>query len=311
VGSMTTPMSMPMPPPFTWSQFGTFAWSWTASIVLLAISVAYLAGVARYAKLNAPTRWSPKRTISFLGGIVVVFLAMESVVGVYDMTLFTDHMVQHLMLIMVAAGLFAMGAPFELLCETTPGVVGRVINRVAASKVGEVIGSPIFGFLAYALFIPITHLTSLFNLMLSHMWVHHVEQVGFLLVGYLFWRPVVAIEPTRHPLTPGLRIVYLALAVPVDTITGLALVMTNHEMFSAYVAMPRLWGPSYVMDLRTGGAVMWIGGDLLMLLAMIPVAVLWLRSEDRSTTELDAQLDAERAAAGLPFTRREAEATRD
>jgi cytochrome c oxidase assembly factor CtaG len=308
MGSMTTPMSMPMPAPFTWSHLSSFAWSWTASIVLLAMSVAYLVGVARYAKLKAPTRWSTKRTISFLAAIVVVFLAMESVVGIYDMTLFTDHMVQHLMLIMVAAGLFAMGAPFELLCETAPGIAGRAINRAASSNVGEIIGSPIFGFLAYALFIPITHLTSLFNLMLSHMWVHHIEQLGFLLVGYLFWRPVVAIEPTRHPLTPGLRLVYLALAVPVDTFTGLALVMTNHEMFSAYRAMPRSWGPSYVMDLRTGGAVMWIGGDLLMLLAMIPVAALWLRSEDRSTHALDAQLDAERAAAGLPFTRQDAEA---
>jgi putative copper resistance protein D len=298
--------SMQMPTPFTWGHLDSSALSLTTTVILLAVSGLYLAGAARYPKLAQGRRWSPKRTTAFLGGIAVVFLATESVVGVYDMTLFTDHMVQHLMLIMVAAGLFAMGAPLELACTTTAGPPGKALNALVDSKLGELVGQPIFGFLAYALFIPVTHLTSLFNLMLSHMWVHHLEQLGFLFVGYLFWRPVVAIEPCRHPLAPGLRIIYLALAVPVDTITGLALVMSDHELFSTYAAMHRSWGPSLLTDLRTGGAVMWIGGDLLMLLAMIPVAVLWMRDEDSKVGDLDARLDAERAAAGLPFTAQDA-----
>jgi putative copper resistance protein D len=168
---------------------------------------------------------------------------------------------------------------------------------VVDSKAGEVVGHPIFGFLAYAVFIPATHLTSIFNDMLLHMWVHRLEQVGFLLIGYLFWRPVVGIEPSRHPLAPGLRLVYLALAVPIDTFTGLALVMSGHIEFSAYAAQHRTWGPSILSDIKTGGALMWIGGDFLMLLAMIPVAYLWMKDEESKTAELDARLDAERAAA--------------
>jgi putative copper resistance protein D len=298
--------SMQMAPPFEWGHVTTFTFSWVICGALVLVTGIYLAGVRRYPSLEDGRRWSIKRTVSFIGGIVVVFLATQSVVGVYDMTLFTDHMIQHLMLIMVAAGLFAMGAPLELATTTIPGSLGRGLNRLVSSRVGEIIGHPVFAFLAYAFFIPVTHLTSLFNLMLSHMWIHHLEQIGFLLVGYLFWRPVVAIEPSRHPLAPGLRIIYLALAVPVDTITGLALVMTNHEVFSTYASMHRTWGPSLVTDLRTGGAIMWIGGDFLMLLAMIPVAFVWMRDEDSKVDDLDARLDAERAAAGLPFTRDDA-----
>ena len=300
--------SMPMPPPFTWGQVTTFSFSWATTLLLVALGGLYLLGARRYGTIAGKGPWSTKRTVSFLGGILLVFIATESVVGVYDMTLFADHMVQHLLLVMIAAGMFAMGAPLELACTTIPGSLGTFVNRIVDSKVGEVIGNPIFGFLAYAVFSPLTHLTSLFNLMLSHMWVHHLELFGFIVVGYLFWRPVVAIEPSRHPLAPGLRIVYLALAVPVDTITGLALVMTNHEVFSTYTAMHRTWGPSLVADLQTGGGIMWIGGDFLMLLAMIPVAYLWMRDEDRKGNDLDARLDAERAAAGLPFTRHESNA---
>ena len=285
-----------MPGPFEWSHVGSLAFSWVITAILVVVLAAYLLGARRYGRLNR-TPWSVRRTASFVGGLVVVWVATQSVVGIYDMTLFTDHMIQHLLLIMVAAALFAMGAPLELAISTTPGVPGRVLNAVVSSKVGEVIGHPIFGFVAYAVFIPFTHLTSIFNVMLNHMWIHRVEQLAFLFIGYLFWRPVIGIEPSRHPLAPGLRLVYLALAVPVDTFTGLALVMSGHVEFSSYTAMHRTWGPSVLTDIKTGGAVMWIGGDFLMLAAMIPIAFVWMRDEERRTIELDARLDAERAAA--------------
>lgn len=283
---------MPAPPPFSWGRMGTVAPSFATTAILLLVLGLYLAGVVRFPKVRDGRTWSIKRTISFIAGIVVVAIATQSVVGEYDMTMFADHMIQHLLLIMVAAGLFAMGAPLELATTTTPGAPGRLLNAVVDSKVGEFMGRPIVGFACYAIFIPVTHLTGLFNLMLTHMWVHHTEQVGFLLIGYLFWRPVVAIEPSRHPLAPGLRLVYLALAVPVDTFTGLALVMSTHEIFPAYTAMHRTWGGPILIDLKTGGAIMWIGGDALMLGAMIPVAVQWMRDEDAKSVTVDAELDA-------------------
>jgi putative copper resistance protein D len=287
---------MVMAPPLGWSEVPSVAFSLGITISLVVAVIAYMVGVARYGASHPGAPWSKRRTVSFLGGIALVLIATESFIGTYDMALFADHMIQHLLLVMVAAGLFAMGAPFELATETLRGGLGAFVRRAARSKVAEVIGHPIFGFATYAFFIPFTHLTSIFNLMLTHMWVHRAEQVGFLIIGYLFWRPVVGIEPSRHPLSPGLRLVYLALAVPIDTFTGLALVMSSHEPFSAYADMGRTWGPSLLSDIKTGGSIMWIGGDLLMMLAMIPVVVGWVRDEDAKTKILDARLDAEAAA---------------
>jgi putative copper resistance protein D len=167
--------------------------------------------------------------------------------------------------------------------------------------VAEAIAHPVVDFVLYAFLIPLCHLTNFFNLTLEHPTVQFLEHVMFLVVGYLFWRHVVAIEPSRHRLHPGVRLVFLALAVPIDTFTGLTLASTSHEMFSAYLAQHRSWGPSPVLDLHIGGDIMWVGGDTLMFLGMAPVAVLWVRHEERRAVELDRQLDeAQRQAAHGP-----------
>jgi cytochrome c oxidase assembly factor CtaG len=158
----------------------------------------------------------------------------------------------------------------------------------------KAITHPLVAFVLYFAFIPITHLTGLFNLMMEHEWIHHLEQIGFLVVGYLFFRAAFGLE-RGFTLHPGLRLVFVMAAVPVDTFTGLALNMTTHVPFSAY-AMSAPAGStkfSILNNIHLGGAVMWIGGDALMLLACIPISVAWVRWETIRTKELDAQLDAQ------------------
>jgi cytochrome c oxidase assembly factor CtaG len=281
----------PLPPPLSWSHLWLWHLGWVPCVLLFGALGCYLVGVAR-----TPS-WSAARTSSFVAGIVVTFLATQSILGVYDMVLFTDHMIQHLLLIMVAAPLFAASAPLDLASASLRGTPKRLVNAFIDGPVGGVVLHPVFGFLAYAAFIPVTHLSGLMNLTMEHLWLHHLEQVAFLVVGYLFFRHVFGIERGPHPLHPGLRLVFVMLAVPIDTFTGLALAMSAHNPYPVYDIVHRSWGPSVLSDVHTGGAVMWIGGDLLMLLAMIPAAVLWVRYEDKKTKELDARLDALREAA--------------
>jgi len=74
--------------------------------------------------------WSAKRTVSFLAGLIVTFLATQSIIGVFDMEYFSDHMIQHLLLIMVAAPLFALSA--RSISPTTP-----VLRAFAISSTGN------------------------------------------------------------------------------------------------------------------------------------------------------------------------------
>jgi putative copper resistance protein D len=279
-----------LPPPLDWQRLDATHIDFV-SVLLVVAGALYGVGVRRVGRANPEQPWSPKRTVSFVGGLVVTFLAVESVIGVYDDVLFYDHMIQHLMLIMIAAPLLAMGAPVELVERATTGRTKRVVERGLGSKVAEVVAHPIVDFGLYAVLIPVAHLTSLYNVALTHQAADDGEHLMFLIIGYLFWRHVVAIEPSRHPLTPPVRLIYLALAVPVDTFTGLTLASTTFEMFPAYLHMHRTWGPSPVLDLHMGGAIMWVGGDSLMLLAMIPCAIQWLRYEEQKAAEIDRQLD--------------------
>lgn len=293
------PLLADVAPPDIAHHLGSTQIEFLPTAMIVVAGLLYLWGVRRLASLDPTHYWSSRRTLAFLGGLVATFAAVESFVGVYDDVLFYDHMVQHLLLIMIAAPLFTMGAPLELLTRATTGTAHSLVTRAMGSKVAEVIGHPVTGFALYAMLIPLAHLTSFYNYTLTHELAHDNEHLLFLVVGYLFWRPVVGIEPSRHPLQPGLRLVYLLLAVPVDTFSGLALTFTNHEIFPAYLSIQRTWGPSLVHDLHIGGSIMWAGGDTLMVLAMIPVAVQWVRYEEERTRRLDAELDAAEARAAL------------
>ncbi len=268
--------------PFSWQHLNYWHVGLFPLLLMAGACLLYAEGMRR-----TPT-WSTSRAIYFAAGIVVTFFATESFIGAYDMELFSDHMVEHLLLIMVAAPLFCLSAPIDLARAAGGPRVGAFFD----SGVMSVILHPLFGFGFYAVIIPLTHLTGFFNLMLEHEWIHHSEQILFLVTGYLFFRPAFGVEYSTVVLHPGLRMVYIMAAVPVDTITGLVLSLQNHNPFPAYSMMDVGSSESLLQSLHLGGGIMWIGGDALMLLWCIPVVVSWVRYETARTKVLDAELDA-------------------
>jgi len=284
-------------PPLDLHHLGETSFAVVPNVLIAGALVAYLVGVRRVNRLQPRHRWKAWRTACFLGGLAVTFLAVELFVGAYDDVLFYDHMAQHLLLIMVAAPLFALGSPLDLLWRATTGRAHRAVTAALRSAPARFFGNPVTAFLIYAVVIPVAHLTSFYNLTLENEQIHDLEHLLFLVVGYLFWRPVVGHEPGVK-LHPAMRMVYLALAVPIDTFTGLALATSRHELFSYYDTVVRRWGPTRLADLHMGGVIMWVLGDTLMLLAMIPVAIYWLHYDERRAVRVDRELDAM-----LPATR--------
>ncbi len=268
--------------PFSWHHLN----QWRLDAVPLALLVG--AGLLYVLATRRTGEWSRWRTTSFVTGLIVTFLATETVVGVFDRVYFADHMIQHLLLIMVAAPLFALSAPLDL--AHAAGSDG--LRRWLDGRLMAVLTHPLFAFALYFAFIPTAHLTGLFDLMLRHDWIHNLEHVAFLVTGYLFFRVAFGLErgTTIHR---GLRLVYVMAAVPVDTFTGLALAMSSRDPFPSYarLAPTGSTGASILDDIHLGGAIMWIGGDALMLLACIPIAVAWVKWETVRTAELDAELD--------------------
>jgi len=272
---------MHMTGPFTWHHWNQWHLALLPCALLLGASALYLYGVSRVS-------WARSSTVWWALGVVVTFLATQSVLGVYDMTYFSAHMIQHLLLIMLAAPLFALSRPLDLLYQAGSAPVRRFLD----GHVMNVVTHPLVAFVAYFVFIPLAHLTGLFTTMMRHEWVHHLEQIGFLVVGYLFFRVAFGRERGRT-LHPGLRLVYVMAAVPVDTFTGLAILMTTQLPFVGYLdTTPVGTSASQALNIfHLGGAIMWIGGDALMLLACVPIVVQWVRWESVQTKISDAELD--------------------
>jgi|HubBroStandDraft_1064217.scaffolds.fasta_scaffold270456_1 putative membrane protein len=271
--------------PFSWHHLNHWDLGVLPFLLLVGAGLLYF-----YWGVRRAGSWPRVRSVCFLLGLLITFIATQTFIGAYDMEYFSDHMIQHLLLIMVAAPLFALSAPLDLAYKSGNAAIRRFLD----SKFMEVVTHPLFAFALYFAFIPFTHLTGFMNLMMTHMWIHHLEQIGFLVVGYLFFRAAFGLE-RGYKIHPGLRLVYVMAAVPVDTFTGLVLSMSSRNPFSSYPAMAptgasRAW---ILSNIKLGGGIMWIGGDALMLLALIPIAFMWVKWETERTKELDKILDAQ------------------
>ncbi len=283
-------------PPLRGSQLLSTQLDFVPVAMILVALVLYLWGVRRNNALHPRHPWSVGKTVAWIAALFCTGVAIFSFVGVYDGELFWDHMVQHLILIMVAAPLFAIASPLELAWRSTSGAAHVVVTEALRSRVARFLGNPIVAFILYAVVIPVSHLTVWYNYTLTHESIHNAEHLVFLLVGYLFWRQIFGNDPNAHRLHPALQFFYLFMAIPIDTFTGLSLAGASHEMFPAYFATHRAWGPSYVTDLHIGGDIMWVVGDTLMLWPMIPVALRWMHMDERRAVRVDRALDAQAAA---------------
>jgi cytochrome c oxidase assembly factor CtaG len=251
----------------------------TAFVVLAA--GLYLWGVLRVRRRHPARPWPLARTAAFLGGLAVVVIATQSGVGSYDDVLFWDHMVQHLLLLMVAPPLLVVGQPATLLLHASRNPVHTWTKKLLRSHVVTWITWPVFGVALYVGVIVGTHLTSFMNLVLANETVHNAEHVLFLVAGYLYFLPLVGREPIRWKVSYPSRIFLLFIAMPVDAFTGLALGSESGNPFPNLAVGRPAWAPSPLSDVHIGGAVMWVGGAGLMFVVMLTVFFAWSR-ETRS-----------------------------
>jgi cytochrome c oxidase assembly factor CtaG len=219
------------------------------------------------------------RSLSFFGGLATIVLATQSSIGAYDDVLFSVHMVQHLMLIMVAPPLLVVGRPVTLLLHASRNPLHTWTKAVIRSRVVTALTCPPVAAVLYAATIVGTHLTGFMNLTLQHENVHDAEHVLYLVVGYLYFLPLLGSEPIRWKMSFPTRFLLLALSMPVDTFVGVVILQANHELFPAYGRTGRTWGPSLLSDLHLGGAIMWVGGDAIMFLLVLCVFVVFLRDK--------------------------------
>jgi putative copper resistance protein D len=262
----------------TWQ---TVLGAWTVSPVADVLIVATTAGYLRLA-LRRPgdggERWSAIRTGCWPAAMLTLALSLDGPVAVYGEVLFWVHMVQHLLLIMIAPMLLVWAQPLRLLDVRGGLRARRVARALLGSRVVRWVSSPLFGLALYTVVVVLTHLTGFQQFSASHGWARGLELALYLVAGWLFFVSLLGAELVPWSLPYLLRFVVLAVGMGADTLTGVVLMLSSRPLAPVYGAAHLGWGPSLLRDQELAGAIMWFGGDLLMMLLMVVVAVQWGRA---------------------------------
>ena len=272
----TVPLADQLPPLTSHTAFTQWEFAPVVTIGVAVLAVLYIVGIIRVRRDHPARPWPWLRTLAFLAGLATIVLATQSSIGAYDDVLFSVHMVQHLMLIMVAPVFLVAGRPVMLLLHASRNPLHRWTLAVVRSRVVTALTCPPVAAVIYGATIIGTHLTSFMNVVLQHQNVHNGEHLLYLVAGYLYFLPVLGSEPIRWKLSFPARFVMLALSMPFDTFVGVVLLQANRELFPAYTHTGRTWGPSPLSDLHLGGAIMWVGGDAIMFVLVLCVFVVFL-----------------------------------
>jgi putative copper resistance protein D len=221
--------------------------------------------------------------VSFVAGCVVVAVALLSGLAAYEQSRFSVHVVQHLLLSMVEAVLFALSAPVTLALQAGSRTTQRGILHVLNSRPVGVLTHPATALLLFGGSLFVLYFSELYSISLRNGYVHELVHMHFLLVGLIFFWPVVGVDLMRRARMPhGARLLYVMVAVPFHAFLGIAILSATTPLFSGHT----------LADQRAGGGILWAVGDLLTLVVAGIVLSQWMAHEERVTEREDRRLDA-------------------
>ena len=296
-GAVTAPRSL---------AEAALAWTFEAHVVLPLVlaALAYWVGVRTVARAHPRTPVPRWRAWCWYTGLSVLVVALCSPIATYDTTLFSVHMVQHLLLMLVTAPLLALGAPITLLLRVAgPGMRRRLILPVLHSRVVRLVAHPIVAWVVFAAVMYGSHFSPLFDAALHDETLHVLEHGLYLGAAMLFWWPVVGADPSPWRLPHPARIGYLFLGMPWSSFLGLVIFSAPSALYPHYSTLARTWGPTPLADQQLAGGMMWVVGDGVFLIAMLMAVWVWMRAEEREGLRVDARLDREAAAAARALER--------
>lgn len=239
---------------------------------------------------------SPRRTAAFAAGMAALAFALLSGIDRYDTTLFSVHMVQHVLLTLVAAPLIALAGPITLLLRVAaPGTRRRLLLPLLHARVTRLLSFPVVAWVIFAAVMWTSHFSPLFDTALEDPVVHDVEHAAFLAAALLFWWPALGVDPAPWRMPHPVRALYVFLQMTQNTLLAVVLVNATSVLYPHYATLERTWGPSPLEDQQMAAAFMWVAGDLLFLAAIFMILVGWSRAEARDTARADRRAAEELA----------------
>jgi putative membrane protein len=267
--------------------------------LLLAAGSLYIAGNLRVRR--GPGAWPGGRTAAFAAGLATLVVALCSPVDAYADVSFTVHMAQHLLLTLLAPPLLALGAPITLALRAGSPAVRRWIAASLRSPVAALFANPIVGWTLFVGVPVFVHASPLFDEALRSTPWHALEHGLWLSAALIYWWPIVGVDPNPHPVRWPVRMLSLFLAMPAMSFLALGIYAGDVPLYPTYASLPAPWGPAALGDQRDAAVMMWLVGNLALVLAILLVAAAWKRDEDARQRRVEEREDrAEAVAASNP-----------
>lgn len=296
------PAHGPIPPELTLGALWYWAWPPVVTIGVAGFALLWLLAVRRVARDHPKNPYPRRRSVSFAGAMLFTLLALQSGIERYDTTLFSMHMVQHLILLFPVPILLLQAGPMTLLLRVASPSWRRLILGALQSRVASAVTHPLVGWTLLVAVMWGTHLSFLFEAALEDAIIHNLEHLLYLSVALLFWAPIFSVDPIRHRLRGAGALVYLITQMPQNSFLGVAIMWSPTPLYTHYVTLQRAWGPTPLEDQGLAGALMWLVGDALFLAAIFLVLATLAKDEGRPESRYD---EAETAAAIAEIRRRE------
>ncbi|MBI3752343.1 MAG: cytochrome c oxidase assembly protein [Chloroflexi bacterium] len=284
-------------PPSPWILATAWHLDPTVAVPLVATALGWLWMVDRIDRHHPHNPVPVPRTVAFVFGLFVIAVALQSGIERYDTTVFSIHMVQHLLLMLVAPPLLLLGAPItQLLRVASPGVRRRILLPFLHSGPMVFLSHPVTAWLLFTVALWGTHFSPLFDIALENPPVHQLEHALYLAAAMLFWFPVVGADPGPRRLAYPARALYLLLQMPPSSFLAMAVLFADAPLYDHYATLGAPYGVSALADQQAAGGIMWIWTDVTFIAAILLVIGAWMRSDERRTAEVEARVDEQRAA---------------
>jgi len=296
------PAHGPLPPELSLEALLYWAWPPVITATVALTGLVWALATRKVAREHPGNPYPRGRTISLVAAFAFLLLALQSGIERYDTTLFSMHMVQHLILLFPVPILLLQAGPVTLLLRVASPRWRARILAVLQSRVVGVISHPLVGWTLLIAVMWGTHLSVMFETALEDEFVHNMEHMLYLGTALLFWAPIFSVDPIRHHLRGGSALAYLITQMPQNSFLGVAIMFSSTPLYPHYVTLQRAWGPTPLEDQQLAGALMWLVGDALFLAAIFVVLAALAKSEDRPQSRYD---EAQTAAAIAEIRRRE------
>lgn len=237
-------------------------------VLLLYIGWAYWRGMRQQRRRPQATPDGLKRRRRyFWSGWLILVIALCSPLDPWGEVLFSAHMVQHELMMLVAAPLLVLSRPSSALLRGSPGVLGRAFGKTAATggvrRGWEFLVSPLSAWTIHGLVLWIWHLPALFEASLASTSIHILQHLSFLAVALLFWWSLFRSDQAGS----GTAVIYLFTTALHASGLGALLTFSPHVWYQPYLATAPEWGLTALQDQQLGGLIMWMPAGLVYVIA--------------------------------------------